>query len=202
MPTPNSNASSTLVTRSILLVAAIASNAHAAFEPPADRPNIIFIFSDDHALRTIGAYGSGLHETPSLDRIANEGAVFENSFCATSICCPSRAAILTGKHGHKNGVLGNADAWNAGQWVFTRDLAEAGYQTALVGKWHLKGSPADAFDHWQILSGAGGQGHYFNPDFETRDGRAFQTEGYSTDVITDAALAWLDDRDGDRPFLL
>lgn len=190
-----------------LLMIFIAANAMtgiatASEKSPEPRPNIVFLFSDDHALRTIGCYGSGLNQTPNIDRIADEGALFTNSFCATSICCPSRAAILTGKHGHINGVVGNADRWNGDQFVFTRALKQAGYQTALVGKWHLKGSPGDAFDHWQVLSGAGGQGHYFNPDFEAKDGSETRIEGYSADVITDLALEWLAQRQTDQPFLL
>ncbi len=171
-------------------------------QPAAKRPNILFIFSDDHALRTIGTYGSGLNRTPHIDRLADEGAVFLRSYCATSICCPSRAAILTGKHGHKNGVLGNADRWRNEQFVFPRALGQAGYQTALIGKWHLNSPPGDAFDHWKILSGAGGQGHYYNPEFIGKDGDRRQIEGYSTDIITDLALNWLIERRPDRPFLL
>ncbi len=181
--------------------AALAGEGEAA-GAGAERPNIVFIFSDDHAQRTIGAYGDGVVRTPSLDRIAEEGAVFLNSFNTTSICGPSRAAILTGKHGHKNGVIGNADRWNNDQWVFTRAMMRAGYETALIGKWHLNAPPGDAFDHWQVLSGYGGQGAYFNPDFVTKDGDELRVEGYSTDVITDAALAWLDGREDDRPFML
>ena len=104
------------------------------------RPNIVYIMSDDHALRTIGAY-SDFHPTPNLDRIANEGAVFRNAFVANSICGPSRAAILTGKHGHRNGITGNGEPWDSTQAVFPRMLQQAGYQTALFGKWHLGHRP-------------------------------------------------------------
>lgn len=166
------------------------------------RPNIVFLFADDHALRAIGAYGSGLNQTPNIDRIADGGALFTHSFCADSICCPSRAAILTGKHGHINGIVGNWEKWNPNQFVFSRALQKVGYQTALVGKWHLKGLPGDAFDHWQILSGNGGQGSYYNPDFVAKDGSETQIEGYSADVITNLALDWLKERDKDKPFLL
>lgn len=95
------------------------------FASGAERPNIVFIFSDDHALRTIGAYGSGLNETPNIDRIAREGALFTRSYCTNSICCPSRATILTGKHSHKNGVTRNGSPWSGDQFVFTRALSAA-----------------------------------------------------------------------------
>lgn len=175
--------------------------------PPAvsmverSRPNILFIFSDDHALRTIGAYEGSINKTPNLDRIAREGALFTQSFNVNSICCPSRAAILTGKHSHANGVTGNGAHWNGGQWVYPRALAQAGYQTALIGKWHLKGNPTDEFQHWEILIGKGGQGSYFNPKFLGQKGES-KIEGHSTEIITDKTLEWLRNRDSSKPFLL
>lgn len=173
----------------------------------ARRPNIVFIFSDDQAIRTISAYGAGINETPNIDRIAREGMLFTRSYCANSICCPSRANILTGKHSHKNGVRDNADVWNNDQFVFTRKLREVGYKTALIGKWHMmkgdKGSPGDSFDYWNIFTGSGGQGDYYNPEFLAKDGKESKVTGYSTDVVTDQALAWLDGvRDSAGPFLL
>ncbi|QQE13864.1 sulfatase [Planctomycetota bacterium] len=175
--------------------------AEQASQP--EKPNIVFIFSDDHALRAIGAYGSGLNETPNIDRLANEGMVFEQSFCTNSISCPSRATILTGKHSHKNGVLGNGAKWNSQQYVFSRDMKKAGYSTALIGKWHLKGTPDDAFDHWNLLSGAGGQGHYYNPEFTDKYGKVTQIEGYSTDIITDKSIAWMENHKNDgKPFMI
>jgi len=160
--------------------------------PKASGPNIVFIFSDDHALRTIGAYGSGLNETPNIDRIAKEGALFTRSYCTNSICCPSRASVLTGKHSHKNGVTRNGSSWNGNQFVFTRALSQAGYKTAVIGKWHLRGWPTDEFDYWKLLSGAGGQGHYYNPEFRTMDGGIEKHGGYSTDIITDESIRWME----------
>ena len=169
----------------------------------ASRPNIVFIFSDDHALRALGAYGSGLNETPHIDRIAHEGALFLRSYCGNSICCPSRATILTGKHSHKNHVLRNGSQWDGDQFVFSRALSAAGYATGLFGKWHLRGWPTDEFDEWQVLQGAGGQGHYYNPEFLCSDGRHLQVEGYSTDIITDASIDWMDKQSQQKqPFLL
>lgn len=167
----------------------------------AERPNVLFIFSDDHALRTIGAYEGSINKTPNLDRIAKEGAIFTQSFNVNSICCPSRAAIMTGKHSHANGVTGNGAPWNGKQWVYSREMGKAGYETALIGKWHLKGNPTDEFQHWEILSGKGGQGSYFNPKFLSAKGPS-QVEGHSTEIITDKTLDWLKNRDSSKPFLL
>jgi len=166
-----------------------------------DRPNILFIFSDDHALRTIGAYEGSINKTPNLDRIAKEGAIFMRSFNVNSICCPSRAAIMTGKHSHANGITGNGSKWNGKQWVYPRALAKAGYQTGLIGKWHLKGNPTDEFQSWEILSGKGGQGSYFNPKFLSAKGET-QVVGHSTEIIAEKALDWLKKRDHEKPFLL
>ncbi len=166
-------------------------------------PNVLFIFSDDHALRTIGAYGSGLNRTPSIDRLASEGILFANSYCGNSISQPSRAAILTGKHSHLNGVRKNSSPWNAKQTVFTRLLKQqAGYQTALFGKWHLNSDPSTEFDTWEILVGAGRQGYYYNPEFRSPAGET-RREGYSTDLITTRTIEWLErERDPEKPFFL
>ncbi|VGO13073.1 Arylsulfatase [Pontiella desulfatans] len=191
--------------RSFIRIGAMAAgmaglSAHAV---RAKKPNILFIFSDDHAQRTIGAYGSGLHNTPNIDRIAEEGAVFKNSFCCNSICQPSRAAILTGKHSHLNGMMDNGNAWDGTQKVFTRELKKAGYQTALRGKWHMVPAPSKGeFDSWEILDGFGHQGCYYKPIFLGEDGE-FEKDGYSTDVITDRAIEWMErDRDPNKPFLM
>jgi N-acetylglucosamine-6-sulfatase len=172
-----------------------------AAEAKPTQPNILFIFSDDHAERLIGAYDGSINKTPNIDRIAHEGALFTRSFNTNSICCPSRASILTGKHSHANGVLGNSSRWNTRQWSYPRDLGKAGYQTALIGKWHIKGNPTDEFQHWEILSGYGGQGSYYNPEFISLAGPSKVT-GYEPDITTDKALEWLQKRDTSKPFLL
>ncbi|HIF33998.1 MAG TPA: DUF4976 domain-containing protein [Planctomycetaceae bacterium] len=163
-----------------------------------DSPNIVFIFTDDHACQSIGAYGSKINRTPNIDRIAREGAVFVNSFCANSICGPSRACVLTGKHSHKNGFYSNGrNKFDGGQFTFPQVLQKAGYQTALVGKWHLNSDPT-GFDHWEILPG---QGSYYNPVFIGKEGRR-KIDGYCTTITTDLALDWLKQRDSKKPFLL
>jgi arylsulfatase A-like enzyme/lysophospholipase L1-like esterase len=167
-------------------------------DPPSRSPNIVFIFSDDHALQAIGAYGSTVNQTPQLDRLAKEGMVFDRSFCGNSICGPSRASILTGKHSHLNGFLRNGDRFDGAQVTFPKLLGKAGYQTAMIGKWHLETDPT-GFDHWEVLPG---QGHYYNPDFIQMDGSRKRYEGYCTDLVTEFSLDWLDRRDPDRPFLL
>lgn len=167
--------------------------------PTDRRPNILFIFSDDHALQAIGAYGSTINNTPHIDRLAAEGALFEFSFCGNSICGPSRATVLTGKHSHINGFLRNGAPFDGSQVTFPKLLREAGYETALIGKWHL-GSAPTGFDYWKILPG---QGSYYNPDFLLMDGTQERTAGYVTDIITDDTLEWLESRrDSDKPFVL
>ncbi len=166
-------------------------------EESDQRPNIVFIFTDDHAVQAIGAYGSKINKTPNIDRIAENGVVFANSFCCNSICAPSRAAILTGKHSHKNGHMNNQTTFDPSQTTFPKLFQKAGYQTALIGKWHLKSEP-EGFDYWEIVKG---QGRYYNPDFITPEGKK-QYMGYCTDIITDLSIEWLENRDTDKPFLL
>lgn len=165
------------------------------------RPNIVIIFSDDHAYQAISAYGDPRHliETPNIDRIARGGMRFDRCLVPNSICGPSRAALLTGKYSHINGFVNNApDAvFDGSQETFPKLLQAAGYQTALVGKWHL-GSDPTGFDFWQILPG---QGAYYNPPM-IRQGQRIQVDGYVTDIITDVTLDWLKNRDRSKPFLL
>jgi arylsulfatase A-like enzyme len=161
------------------------------------RPNIIFILSDDHAYQAISAYGSRLAETPNIDRIAREGAIFTRAMVTNSICGPSRASLLTGKYSHKNGYTLNERKFNTDQPVFPAMLSENGYQTAWIGKWHL-GSLPKGFDYFRILNG---QGEYYNPDLiGSRDTTRIQ--GYVTDIITNLTETWLDGRDTSKPFCL
>ncbi|MBW4331796.1 sulfatase [Stakelama sp. CBK3Z-3] len=168
----------------------------------ARRPNILFIMSDDHALQALSAYGSPISRlapTPNLDRIAHNGALFENSFVTNSLCGPSRAAMLTGKFGNKNGFNQNGDQFDNYQPTWPRALKDAGYQTAIVGKWHIGHDPKGMkFDYWKVLRD---QGEYYNPDFITPDGEV-REHGYATDLITDMGIDWLDHRDPDKPFVL
>lgn len=182
----------------LCLAIAACSPAKDSGQVPA-RPNIIFIFSDDHTNNAIGAYGNTLAQTPNIDRIAGEGALFNNFFVTNSICGPSRAALLTGKYAHKNGFTANERQFDVDQFLFSRAMAEAGYQTAWVGKWHLGTLPGDAFDYWNVLPG---QGYYFNPQFISMANDTIRFPGYVTDVITELSTEWLDQRDPERPFFL
>jgi len=161
------------------------------------RPNVIFILSDDHAYQAISAYGSKLAQTPNIDRIAKEGAVFSRAMVTNSICGPSRATLLTGKYSHKNGYSLNEGKFDTRQAVFPSLLQEHGYQTAWIGKWHLSSLPA-GFDYFRILNG---QGQYYNPDFIGPHDTA-HINGYVTNIITLLVEAWLDGRDTTKPFCL
>lgn len=162
------------------------------------RPNILFIFLDDHAYQAISAYGSRINQTPNIDRLAREGMLFRNAFVTNSICGPSRAAILTGKYSHLNGFYQNGDVFDGSQQTFPKLLQRAGYETAIIGKWHLESDPT-GFDYWQVLIG---QGPYYNPPM-IENGKLVQHTGYTTHIITDLALQWLKSRrDRSKPFLL
>lgn len=186
------------------------------------RPNIIFIMADDHAAQAISAYGhpiSKLAPTPNIDRIAKDGAIFKNNFCTNSICGPSRAVVLTGKHSHINGFRMNGNRFDGSQQTFPKILQKAGYNTAIVGKWHLHGYP-EGFDFWNILND---QGNYYNPQFITIKDTSLIDEnyikktshwtinkpdttninGYATDLITDYAIDYIESvKKEDKPFLL
>ncbi|MBK8556741.1 MAG: sulfatase-like hydrolase/transferase [Lewinellaceae bacterium] len=161
------------------------------------RPNIIFIMADDHAAQAVGCYGSRINQTPNLDRIAQNGMLFSHAYCTNSICSPVRAVNITGKMSQINGVLDNMFPFDGSQPTAPKYLQAAGYQTAMIGKWHLKSDPT-GFDFWKILID---QGEYYNPRF-IENGENITTEGYATALITDYALDWLQQRDPNQPFFM
>ena len=169
----------------------------------ADRPNILFIFSDDHAPNAISCYPGGLFDeiapTKGIDRIAREGMRFDRSYCTNAICGPSRASILTGKHSHLNGFIDNNSSYFDGlQTTFPDLLREAGYTTAMIGKWHLHSNPI-GFDYWEILPG---QGAYYNPDFIQMDNTRKRFQGHCNDLVTQKGLTWLKQAaDSKKPFM-
>jgi arylsulfatase A-like enzyme len=161
------------------------------------QPNIIYIMADDHASHAISSYGSRINKTPNIDRIAREGVRLTNCFCTNSICTPSRAAILTGQYSHRNGVYTLQDRLDPAKNHVAKQLQQAGYQTAMIGKWHLASDPA-GFDYWNILPG---QGLYHDPVF-IDNGTKRTIQGYCTDIIGDLSLDWLRKRDRSKPFFL
>ena len=173
----------------------------SAYSKEGKPMNIIFIMSDDHAMQAISAYGnpvSKLAPTPNIDKIAHDGAIFNNNYCCNSISGPSRAAIITGKHSHKNGFMKNwAKGFDNTQQTLPKILQKNGYQTAIIGKWHLVSKPT-GFDYWIVLND---QGEYNNPDCITEEDTV-QYKGYVTDIITDITKKWLDSRDKNKPFFL
>src|SRR5579884_361100 len=184
-------------TRRDFLALAAASATRLAAASGRPQPNILYIMADDHAAHAISAYGSRINQTPNIDRIAAGGVRFTNCFCTNSICTPSRAAILTGQYSHKNGVYTLQDRLDPNRDHVGKDLQKAGYQTAMIGKWHLESDPT-GFDYWNILPG---QGVYHNPEFITPSGRK-KYDGYCTDLIGDFSLDWLKKRDANKPFFL
>ena len=172
----------------------------AGCQKKAEEPkmNILFIMCDDHSYQTISAYDSRFISTPNIDRIANDGVKFANSFVANSLSGPSRACMLTGKHSHTNGFTDNTRQFDGSQQTFPKLLQANGYETAVIGKWHLATTPT-GFDHWDILIG---QGYYYNPVF-IRNGKELQRRGYATNITTDLAIEWLDSiRNKEKPFCL
>ena len=162
------------------------------------RPNIIFIMSDDHDADAISAYNPQVLQTPNIDRLAKEGMRFNRNFVANSICGPVRATLITGQHSHKNGMKDNRTRFDSTRITSPRIFQQNGYQTALVGKWHLHSYPT-GFDYWNILPG---QGLYVSPRMISMQGDTSTHPGYATDVITDDAIRWMNTRDTTRPFLL
>ena len=170
-----------------------------ANEQELQRPNILFIMSDDHAYQAISAYDDNLMETPHIDRIAEEGMLFTNACVTNSICAPSRAVILTGKHSHINGKIDNRFPFDTTNITFPQILHENGYQTAMFGKLHFGNNPK-GFDQFKILPG---QGTYYNPDFITKYEGRVRMEGYTTDLITDMTIDWFENEmKEDQPFLM
>jgi len=181
----------TLVTAGVQIVTAA----------PSKRPNILWLFSDDHGYQAIGAYGGRLEKenlTPNIDSIARDGMIFEHAYVGNSICAPSRATLLTGKHSHMNGKFDNRGGFNHDQQQFQKILQKNGYQTAMIGKIHLDGA-MQGFDYWEVLPG---QGRYTNPQFITAQGKT-EYQGHSTDIVADRALNWLKTGiDESKPFML
>jgi arylsulfatase A-like enzyme len=187
-------------TAALALVLLLASAARADAQ---QRPNILFIFSDDHAAHAVSAYrqhlayGARLPATPNIDRIARDGMLFVNAFVTNSICAPSRATVLTGQYGHLNGVMTNNEPLHPDRVTFPRLLRDGGYETVLIGKWHLRTAPV-GFDYYEVMAG---QGPYYNPVMHNgRD--STQYTGYTQDIITDRALGWLDARTRAAPFMM
>ena len=165
-----------------------------------ERPNIIFIMTDDHTTQAMSCYGGNLIETPNMDRIADEGMRFDNCYATNALSGPSRACILTGKFSHKNGFTDNASTFDGSQLTFPKVMRENGYATGVVGKWHLISKP-QGFDHWSILLGQNEQGNYFKPVFY-ENGTVVKEDGYVTDVITDKAIEFIDEVHDEKPFML
>lgn len=183
---------------SLIVVAQGAEAAKKSVPTTEQKPvNVIYIMTDDHAFQAMSCYDGQLNSTPNLDRLANEGVRFTNSFVSNSISGPSRGVMITGKHSHMNGMIDNSVTFDGSQQTYPKLLQEAGYQTAMIGKWHLGGTPT-GFDFWEILPG---QGSYYNPDFITAQGRTHY-DGYVTDVITDMGIDWIKERNKEKPFCM
>jgi arylsulfatase A-like enzyme len=181
--------------RRLLLALTIVASASTAFG--ADRPNILYIMSDDHAAHAISAYGSRVNQTPNIDRIAHGGMVMQSVFVTNSICTPSRATIITGQYSHINGVP-VFNRFDSSRMTVAKVLQQGGYYTAMLGKWHL-GSDPQGFDYWEILPG---QGAYFDPILYTATGQKTYTGRYITDLLTDLAIDVLDKRPKNKPFFM
>lgn len=183
----------------LLSLLAILCAGETANAQTAGRPNIIFIFSDDHAYQGIGAYGNKLVKTPNIDRIAREGALLTNNIVTNSICGPSRATLLTGKYSHTNGYKRNdRTRFDTNQTLLSKTLQQSGYQTAWIGKMHLNSLPA-GFDYWNVLPD---QGNYYNPDFIGQPNDTTRYNGYVSDLITKFSVDWLEKRENAKPFFL
>lgn len=186
-----------LLTETSVALSALSSCNHKQ-EKKEEKMNILYIMCDDHSYQTISAYDNRLVSTPNIDRIANEGVRFTNSFVANSLSGPSRACLLTGKHSFTNGFTDNSTTFDGSQETFPKLLQQAGYETAMIGKWHLTSEPT-GFNYWDILVG---QGDYYNPTFIC-NGEKVQRKGYATNITTELALDWLQNKhDANKPFCL
>lgn len=183
----------------ILALAFTSTRLIAADTPPTQRLNVLYIMSDDHAYQAISSYGYGLNKTPNIDRLAAEGMRFTRCLTTNSLCGPARATLLTGKYSHLNHFYNNTNSrFDGSQMTFPKLLQQAGYQTAIIGKWHLETDPT-GFDYWEILPG---QGQYYNPPM-ILNGQHIKKQGYITDIITEDTLDWLKNkRDKSKPFVL
>jgi uncharacterized sulfatase len=182
----------------LLTIFGCQSNTESEQEESVQKPNVIFIMTDDHSKRAMSAYTDELMQTPHLDQLAADGIIFDRAFCTNSICGPSRAVFLTGKFSHKNGFKSNHDTFDGSQPTLAKYLQKEGYHTSVVGKWHLVSRP-EGFDEYNILIG---QGEYYNPRFTNGTDTVKET-GYSATLITDHALDVIDKvKDGDRPFFM
>ncbi|MGL4852944.1 MAG: sulfatase family protein [Phocaeicola sp.] len=181
---------------------ALTSYAHTlqAQSNEEKRPNILYIMSDDHSYQTIGAYGYGLNETPNIDRLSTEGMRFDRCFVTNSISGPSRACMITGKFSHKNGFYDNAHStvFDGSQQTLPKLLKAAGYQTAVIGKWHLKSEPT-GFDYYSVHYD---QGEYYNPHFMENGQKRVPYQGYATDLTTDNTIRYLEGADKTKPFFV
>ncbi len=187
------------LTSLLLASGCLLSSCQERGEPVHERPNILFIMADDHGYQAISAYNDKFIETPNIDRIADEGMLFTNASVTNSICAPSRAVILTGKHSHINGKIDNRLPFDTTNITFPQIMRDEGYQTALFGKLHFGNNPK-GFDQFKILPG---QGSYYNPNFITKNEGKIQIEGYTTDIITEMVLNWLDQEwDKSKPFMM
>lgn len=190
-----------LNTPSVLFsLAALSFTGCGSTQKETRRPNIIFMMTDDHTTQAMSCYGGQLIRTPNMDRIASEGIRFDNCYAVNALSGPSRACILTGKFSHINGFTDNASVFDGNQQTFPKLLQQAGYETAIVGKWHLITEP-QGFDFWSILSGQHEQGDYYTPEF-IENGEPVTEQGYVTDVITDKAIRFIENRDRSKPFCM
>lgn len=184
----------------MVALSAVTTACQQADKQEKKQYNIVYIMTDDHTAQMMSCYDTRYMETPNLDRIANEGVRFTNSFVANSLSGPSRACMITGKHSCGNKFYDNTTCvFDSAQQTFPKLLQKAGYQTAIIGKWHLESLPS-GFDYWQIVPG---QGDYYNPNFITQQNDTIQKHGYITNIITDDAIDWMEHkRDDKKPFCL